>query len=103
MGDRTERTQMSAYLCTAYLMIGLIVAGFVFVVFKPTPGYRPGFLILVLAGLIHILLWPVMGVLGISYLIGCYFNRPNFDDLSRVDSMRRFRQRILFDKTYLRN
>ena len=94
---------MSAYLCTAYLMIGLIVTGFVFLVFKPTPGYRPGFLILVLAGLIHILLWPVMGVLGISYLVGCYFNRPNFDDLSRVDSMRRFRQRILFDKTYLRN
>jgi len=94
---------MSAYLCTAYLMIGLVVTGFVFAVFKPVTGYRRSLRVLLLAGLTHILLWPVMGLLGIGYLIGCYFSRPNVSDLGSVDSMRRVRQRILFDKTYSRN
>jgi hypothetical protein len=90
-----------------YLGIGLIVAGFVFAMFPPVPGYKPSLSLILLAAMTYILLWPFLVLLGVGYLTGQIYCRL-FEREKRVtkrapSSARQLSLSYLYDEAQIRN
>lgn len=89
-----------------YLGIGLIVAGFVFALFPPVPGYKPSLSLVITAATVYIFLWPFLVLLGLGYLVGQVYCRLFEGDkkvLKRSTPRRQLSVSYLYDEAQIRN
>ena len=94
---------MLLLIAGSYLLIGILAAAITMALFPPRRGYAPPRHVWCLAVAALACFWPVLALMGLSYLNGWLYERQSMKCRSqRVVRAPRFRYRALPDDAHIR-